>query len=114
MDDSIYHLSQFDIVVALFFVGLTSLESINLSFTRVTDIGMRKLSRISSLKSLNLDAGQITDTGLAALTGKYMRGFRQFVHEFKTLETVSMLLVCCKSHFYYLRFSVLPAIGHAV
>jgi len=65
---------QFDIVVALFYVGLSSLESINLSFTPVTDIGMRKLSRLSSLKSLNIDAGQITDTGLAALTGEYLKG----------------------------------------
>lgn len=54
----------------LLFVGLASLESINLSFTGVTDGGLRRLSGLSSLKSLNLDTRQITDTGLAALTSK--------------------------------------------
>nr|CAN74892.1 hypothetical protein VITISV_002002 [Vitis vinifera] len=48
--------------------GLANLESINLSFTAVTDSGLRKSSALSSLKSLNLDAHQITDAGLAALT----------------------------------------------
>ncbi|KAK2982825.1 hypothetical protein RJ640_021315 [Escallonia rubra] len=48
--------------------GLVNLESLNLSFTVVTDGGLRKLSGLSSLKSLNLDARQITDAGLAALT----------------------------------------------
>lgn len=46
------------------------MESLNLSFTVVTDGGLRKLSGLSSLKSLNLDARQITDAGLAALTSK--------------------------------------------
>lgn len=44
----------------------------NLSFTDVTDGGLRKLSGLSSLKSLNLDARQITDIGLAALTSKHL------------------------------------------
>lgn len=52
-------------------VGLVNLESINLSFTVITDGGLRKLSGLSSLKSLNLDARQITDSGLASLTSKY-------------------------------------------
>lgn len=52
-------------------VGLVNLESINLSFTVITDSGLRKLSGLSSLKSLNLDARQITDSGLAALTSKF-------------------------------------------
>lgn len=51
-------------------IGLVNLESINLSFTVITDSGLRKLSGLSSLKSLNLDARQITDSGLAALTSK--------------------------------------------
>lgn len=50
------------------FVGLFNLESLNLSFTVVTDGGLRKLSELSSLKSLDLDDHQITDAGLAALT----------------------------------------------
>lgn len=50
--------------------GLINLESLNLSFTIVTDGGLRKLSGLSSLKSLNLDARQITDAGLAALTSE--------------------------------------------
>lgn len=54
----------------LSFLGLANLESINLSFTVVTDVGLRKLSRLSSLKSLNLDVHHVTDSGLAALTGK--------------------------------------------
>lgn len=53
-----------------YLIGLINLESLNLSFTVVTDGGLRKLSGLSSLKSLNLDARQITDTGLAALTSK--------------------------------------------
>lgn len=57
--------------VGLFPVGLANLESLNLSFTVVEDVGLRKLSGLSSLKSLNLDVRQITDTGLAALTSKY-------------------------------------------
>jgi len=48
--------------------GLRNLQSINLSFTLVTDIGLKKISGLSSLKSLNLDNRQITDTGLASLT----------------------------------------------
>lgn len=48
--------------------GLLNLESLNLSFTVITDGGLRRLSGLSSLKSLNLDARQITDAGLAALT----------------------------------------------
>lgn len=51
-------------------VGLCKLESINLSFTVVTDGGLRELSGLTSLKSLNLDARHVTDAGLAALTSK--------------------------------------------
>ena len=58
------------ILLLSFLVGLANLESINLSFTGVTDSGLRKLSALTSLKSLNLDARQITDDGLAALTSK--------------------------------------------
>lgn len=52
-------------------VGLSHLESLNLSFTVITDSGLRKLRGLSSLRSLNLDARQITDAGLAALTSKH-------------------------------------------
>lgn len=67
--------SLFLLVILLFFllisfVGLTNLESLNLSFTVVTDGGLKKLSGLSSLKSLNLDARHVTDVGLAALTSK--------------------------------------------
>ncbi|KAE8654503.1 Octicosapeptide/Phox/Bem1p domain-containing protein / tetratricopeptide repeat-containing protein [Hibiscus syriacus] len=47
--------------------GLTHLETLNLSFTLVTDSGLKKLSGLTALKSLNLDARQITDVGLSAL-----------------------------------------------
>ena len=57
-------------LIGLLLVGLCNLESINLSFTVVTDGGLRKLSGLSSIKSLNLDTRQITDAGLAALTSK--------------------------------------------
>ena len=59
-----------------FFVstGLRNLQSINLSFTLVTDIGMKKISMLSALKSVNLDNRQITDVGLAALTSMYHAG----------------------------------------
>ncbi|KAI9126766.1 hypothetical protein K1719_002362 [Acacia pycnantha] len=52
-------------------LGLSSLEKINLSFTMISDGGLRKLSGFSSLKSLNLDACQITDFGLEALTSMH-------------------------------------------
>lgn len=55
----------------LFLTGLVGLESVNLSFTAITDNGLRKLSGLSSLRSLNLDTRQITDSGLATLTSKY-------------------------------------------
>ena len=54
--------------------GLRNLQSINLSFTLVTDIGMKKISMLSALKSVNLDNRQITDVGLAALTSMYHAG----------------------------------------
>jgi len=41
-----------------------------LSFTTVTDHGLKRLSGLTQLKSLNLDARQITDAGLANLTSK--------------------------------------------
>lgn len=40
----------------------------NLSFTVITDIGLKKIAGMNSLRSLNLDNRQITDNGLAALT----------------------------------------------
>ena len=53
-------------------IGLVNLASINLSFTVITDSGLRKLSGLTSLKSLNLDVRQISDAGLAAITSKYI------------------------------------------
>lgn len=58
-----------------FFIGLTTLENINLSFTLVTDSGLKRLSGLTALRSLNLDARQITDTGLANLTSKFFTTF---------------------------------------
>ena len=49
-------------------LGLIHLETLNLSFTLVTDSGLKKSSGLTSLKSFNLDARQITDAGLSALT----------------------------------------------
>ena len=49
---------------------MKNLESLNLSFTLVTDSGLKRLSGLTSLKSLNLDARQISDAGLAAITSK--------------------------------------------
>ncbi|KAL5216869.1 hypothetical protein ABZP36_008270 [Zizania latifolia] len=51
--------------------GLCNLQSINLSFTLVTDIGTKKISTLNSLKSVNIDNRQITDVGLSALTSMY-------------------------------------------
>ena len=62
-------------VLFSFLVGLTKLESLNLSFTLVTDSGLKKLCGLTSLKSLNLDARQITDAGLAAITSKHFQTF---------------------------------------
>lgn len=55
--------------------GLLNLESINLSFTVVTDSGLRKLSGLTSLRTLNLDARHVTDAGLSALTSKSFQYF---------------------------------------
>jgi hypothetical protein len=44
------------------------LQSLNLSFTLVTDESLKKIANLSSLKSVNIDNHQITDIGLAALT----------------------------------------------
>lgn len=52
------------------FLGLIHLESLNLSFTLVTDSGLKKLSGLTSLRSLNLDVRNVTDAGLAVLTSK--------------------------------------------
>lgn len=54
----------------LLYIGLSNLESINLSFTVVTDTGLMKLSGLTSLRTLNLDARHVTDAGLSALTSK--------------------------------------------
>lgn len=45
----------------------------NLSFTVITDIGLKKIAGMNSLRSLNLDNRQITDNGLAALTSMSLR-----------------------------------------
>lgn len=56
--------------------GLTNLKSLNLSFTSVSDSGMRRIAGIVSLTSLNLDSRQITDAGLVALTSKNLSIYR--------------------------------------
>lgn len=43
------------------------MESLNLSFTQVTDIGLQKLSGLTMLKPLNLDI-QVTGSGVYSLT----------------------------------------------
>jgi hypothetical protein len=58
-------------LVLAFCPGLNKLEDLNLSFTSVTDNGLKRLSGLTNLKSLNLDARQITDAGLANLTSKH-------------------------------------------
>lgn len=58
-----------------YYIGLSNLESINLSFTVVTDTGLRKLSGLTSLRTLNLDARHVTDAGLSALTSKSFQCF---------------------------------------
>lgn len=57
-------------ILCCYVIGLLNLESINLSFTVVTDSGLRKLSGLTSLRTLNLDARHVTDAGLSALTSK--------------------------------------------
>ncbi|PWA49145.1 leucine-rich repeat family protein [Artemisia annua] len=47
--------------------GLANLQSLNISFTLITEGGLGNLSKLSTLRSLNLDVRQITDTGLASL-----------------------------------------------
>ena len=66
------NITSHDIFI-LFLIGLSNLEKINLSFTMVSDDGLRMLCGLSSLKSLNLDARQITDTGLANLTSTCLK-----------------------------------------
>lgn len=59
------------LIGSCFCTGLSKLEDLNLSFTSVTDNGLKRLSGLRHLKSLNLDARQITDAGLANLTSKH-------------------------------------------
>lgn len=65
----------FDFAHLCYVIGLSNLESINLSFTVVTDSGLRKLSGLTSLRTLNLDARHVTDAGLSALTSKSFQCF---------------------------------------
>jgi len=59
-------------VVLAFYPGLNKLEDLNLSFTSVTDNGVKRLSRLTQLKSLNLDTRLITDNGLSNLISKHV------------------------------------------
>lgn len=77
--------------------GLTNLENLNLSFTLVTDNGLKKLSGLASLKSLNLDTRQITDSGLAALTSKYFHA---------SLEVSVFYLKCVLLKIYAKHFTI--------
>jgi Leucine Rich repeat len=58
-------------LLLFYFLGLKNLKSVNLSFTLVTDSGLKKLSGLTSIKYLNLDSRHITDAGLPALTCTY-------------------------------------------
>lgn len=53
-------------------VGLSNLETVNLSFTQISDGGLKKLSGLTALKSLNVDTKFVTDIGLVALTCKFL------------------------------------------
>jgi hypothetical protein len=92
------------IVLLLQFPGLKNLENLNLSFTLVTDSGMKKLSGLTSLKSLNLDARQITDAGLAVITST---DFHVVVHSdsrglaLHFLYLLLKLQTVCSSHNIY-------------
>lgn len=80
--------------------GLCNLQSINLSFTLVTDISMKKISMLNSLKAVNLDNRQITDVGLAALTSMYHTGIVSswflFYSIYLWYTTISKLIVRVK------------------
>lgn len=78
------------------FPGLHNLESLNLSFTAVTDRGMKELAGLSSLKSLNLDNRQITDAGLAFLTSKHAHSQENIYMDARTCEcTTYIFTVTC-------------------
>lgn len=49
--------------------GLLRMESLNLSYSAVSDAGLRDVGRMKSLTSLNLDTRLVSDSGLAFLTG---------------------------------------------
>lgn len=71
--DLVISISNVNLIILDFyciFLGLNNLQSINLSFSMVSDNGLRKLAGLTSLKSLNLDARQITDAGISALTSR--------------------------------------------
>ena len=47
--------------------GLTSLESLNLIYTQITDAGLVHLAGLTSLQTLELDQTQVTVAGVARL-----------------------------------------------
>ena len=52
-----------------FLKGLTSLQRLNLSDTKVTDAGLEYLKGLTSLQTLYLNDTKVTDTGLEHLKG---------------------------------------------
>jgi internalin A len=49
--------------------GLTQLQSLHLSDTRVTDVGLAHVKGLTQLQSLDLGGAEITDAGLVHLIG---------------------------------------------
>ena len=47
--------------------GLTSLKSLNLIYTQITDAGLVHLAGLTSLQGLFLEETQVTDAGVARL-----------------------------------------------
>lgn len=78
-------LTMHALIGSCFYLGLNKLEDLNLSFTSVTDYGLKRLSGLTHLKSLNLDARQITDAGLANLTSKHLLAYG---------HTLAVFLLC--------------------
>ena len=48
---------------------MTNLQSLNLTYTKVTDAGLAHLKGLTRLQSLQFEATQVTDAGLKHLKG---------------------------------------------
>ncbi|MBU6361095.1 MAG: NACHT domain-containing protein, partial [Chloroflexi bacterium] len=83
--------------------GLSSLQSLNLSFTKVSDAGLAALGGLSGLQSLNLSSTQVSDAGLAALGG--LSGLKSLDLSYTKVSDAGLVALCEMSSLQSLNLS---------